>query len=56
MLEVYVQEVGALTIMPLLEDEVRQRICDLATAAPGLLALAASRWRQTVPSQRAHVA
>ena len=55
MLEVYVQEVGALTIMPLLEDEVRQRICDQASAAPGLLALAASRWRQTVPSQRAQV-
>ena len=43
MLEIYVQEVGALTIMPLLGDDVRQRIQDLAAAVPGPLALAASR-------------
>ena len=44
MLEIYVQEVGATALLPALEGSVRQRIHDLAMAAPSLLAQAASRY------------
>ncbi len=45
MLEVYVQEVGAVSLLPLLGAEVRERVAALAAAAPYLLADAALRLR-----------
>ena len=46
MLEIYVQEVGAVTLLPSLPADVRARISRLAAAAPGLLARAASRYKK----------
>ena len=48
MLEIYVQEVGATSLLPLLERGVRERVAALAAAAPWLLADAALRLRSAV--------
>ena len=45
MLEIYVQEVGACTMLPSLSADVRERVARLASAAPAILAIAASRNR-----------
>ncbi len=45
MLEIYVQEVGASALLPVLGAEVRERVAALAAAAPHLLADAALRLR-----------
>ena len=45
MLEIYVQEVGAASVLPALSAHVRRRIARLASLAPGLLAQAASRYQ-----------
>ena len=45
MLETYVQEVGAVSLLPVLSSEVRARVRALASAAPGLLARATRRLR-----------
>ena len=44
MLEVYVQEVGAVCYLPALPASARQRVQQLAALAPGLLSQAASRY------------
>ena len=44
MLEIYVQEVGAVSMLTALRVETRDRIQTLAAAAPALLARAASRY------------
>ena len=46
MLEVYVQELGAVALLPRLAPALRQRIQALAELAPGLLARAASRYSE----------
>ena len=45
MLEVYVQEVGAVSLLPALSVEERERVRVLAAAAPALLARARLRLR-----------
>ena len=44
MLEIYVQEIGAVAMLPQLPPQTRQRILDLAALAPALLAEAAARY------------
>ena len=46
MLEIYVQEVGAVSLLPALSGDVRARVRQLAAAAPGIFARAASRYRE----------
>ena len=53
MLETYVQEVGAVSLLPALNDDVRTRIRTLAAAAPFLLARATLRLRGTRSTERA---
>ena len=52
MLETYVQEVGAVSLLPVLSDDVRTRVRTLAAAAPYLLARATLRLRETRSTER----
>jgi len=47
MLETYVQEVGAVSLLPALSNDVRERVRTLAAAAPALLARATHRLRNS---------